>query len=191
MPFLTSDQLDYRKALPTKARASSQCWKQPAYSRITMTKDSKYHNDMPTGAMTGRVEAGWLPPWRPYLSDLWEELIVWSKRHHFEWVWIRQHERHRENERCDALARAIGELDRLDFFGCEAVKKKSGMLWGGWRRRGCIKIGYKIPAQIIFALRFPRQPPGMTEYWLGFFAFALKGAAVRYAEKVNLSRRAN
>lgn len=120
MPFLLSDQLDYRKALPTKARASSQCRKRPAYSRITMTKDSKYHNDMPTGLMTGRVEAGWLPPWRLYLSDLWEELIVWSKRHHFEWVWIRQHERHRENERCDALARAIVKLWRKSP-GCDGV----------------------------------------------------------------------
>jgi ribonuclease HI len=37
--------------------------------------------------------------------DLWEELLDLSKPHEVEWVWIAGHSGHRENERCDELAR--------------------------------------------------------------------------------------
>ena len=36
---------------------------------------------------------------------LWERLLKLSRRHDIEWVWVRGHAGHSENERCDALAR--------------------------------------------------------------------------------------
>ena len=37
--------------------------------------------------------------------DLWEELLKWSQPHQIEWVWVRGHNGHPENERCDKIAR--------------------------------------------------------------------------------------
>jgi len=62
----------------------------------------------------------WVPKWvrknwinskkEPVLNrDLWEKLLELSKVHRIEWQWIKGHEGHKENERCDKLAReAIG-----------------------------------------------------------------------------------
>ncbi|MCU0722759.1 MAG: ribonuclease HI [Planctomycetes bacterium] len=36
--------------------------------------------------------------------DLWQELVEASSRHEVDWVWIRGHAGHPENERCDRLA---------------------------------------------------------------------------------------
>jgi len=37
--------------------------------------------------------------------DLWERLLQASKPHKIEWMWIKGHNGHPENERCDQLAR--------------------------------------------------------------------------------------
>lgn len=37
--------------------------------------------------------------------DLWERLLNLSNKHEIEWEWIRGHDGHPENERCDKLAR--------------------------------------------------------------------------------------
>lgn len=37
--------------------------------------------------------------------DLWERLLKAAEPHEVEWVWIKGHDGHRENERCDAIAR--------------------------------------------------------------------------------------
>ena len=70
--------------------------------------------------MKGYTE--WLPGWlakgwktankKPVANqDLWQMLTEQSKRHQIEWKWIKGHNGHTENERCDALARqAIGQL---------------------------------------------------------------------------------
>ena len=58
----------------------------------------------------------WLPVWikrnwlnkqkKPVLNrDLWETLLDVSKPHEIEWIWVRGHAGHEENERCDELAR--------------------------------------------------------------------------------------
>jgi len=75
--------------------------------RVTLTTDSQY-------LVKGMTE--WLPGWilkqwinskkEPVLNrDLWERLLALSKIHRIEWVWVRGHAGHPENERCDALAR--------------------------------------------------------------------------------------
>jgi ribonuclease HI len=38
--------------------------------------------------------------------DLWERLLRASQSHEVEWLWIKGHNGHAENERCDELARA-------------------------------------------------------------------------------------
>lgn len=52
--------------------------------------------------------------------DLWERLLKAAESHEVEWVWIKGHDGHRENERCDAIARdAIKKCKRS--VRCDAV----------------------------------------------------------------------
>ncbi len=37
--------------------------------------------------------------------DLWERLLELVKSHQVDWVWVKGHAGHLENERCDELAR--------------------------------------------------------------------------------------
>jgi ribonuclease HI len=39
-------------------------------------------------------------------KDLWERLLTLSNLHDIKWEWIRGHDEHTENERCDKLAKA-------------------------------------------------------------------------------------
>ena len=75
--------------------------------RVRVVTDSSY-------IVKGMTE--WLPGWlrrnwrnsqgSPVLNrDLWETLLELSRRHRVEWHWIRGHNGHPENERCDRLAR--------------------------------------------------------------------------------------
>lgn len=41
--------------------------------------------------------------------DLWERLLRAAGPHNIEWVWIKGHNGHPENERCDSIARAAIE----------------------------------------------------------------------------------
>jgi ribonuclease HI len=43
-------------------------------------------------------------------KDLWERLLKAAQGHDIEWVWIKGHNGHLENERCDEIARL--EIDR-------------------------------------------------------------------------------
>jgi ribonuclease HI len=37
-------------------------------------------------------------------ADLWEDLLAAAKPHKLEWVWVKGHDGHPENERADKLA---------------------------------------------------------------------------------------
>ena len=81
---------------------------------VTLSTDSQY-------VMKGFTE--WLPGWiennwkssskKPVANqELWQELKEQTSRHHIKWIWIKGHNGHPENERCDALARAAIESIR-------------------------------------------------------------------------------
>lgn len=79
--------------------------KEPCH--VTLTTDSKYVADA--------ITKGWAESWqrngwrkadkKPALNvDLWEKLLLLLKTHEVEIVWVKGHEGHPENERCDTLA---------------------------------------------------------------------------------------
>lgn len=74
---------------------------------VRLTSDSKYVIDA--------VTKGWVYSWqrngwrkadkKPALNvDLWEQLLPLLERHQVEFVWVKGHQGHPENERCDQLA---------------------------------------------------------------------------------------
>ena len=74
--------------------------------QVTLHTDSRYVIDGITGWVFGWQRNGWKTAARkPVLNaDLWQELIAAVKRHKVEWVWVKGHDGHPENERADTLA---------------------------------------------------------------------------------------
>ncbi len=74
---------------------------------VTLVTDSKYVAD---GLSLGWAESWQKNGWRksdkkPALnSDLWEKLLFLYNKHKVNIKWIKGHNGHKENERCDALA---------------------------------------------------------------------------------------
>ena len=75
--------------------------------RVLVVTDSQY--------VVNGIEKGWAKSWKangwrkkdkkPALNpDLWDELLTLLDRHEVRFQWIRGHDGHPENERCDALA---------------------------------------------------------------------------------------
>ena len=77
-------------------------------SRVRVISDSSYLVKGMTEWIQGWIRKKWTNSQKkPVLNkDLWEELLDLSKPHKIEWVWIAGHSGHKENERCDELARS-------------------------------------------------------------------------------------
>lgn len=71
---------------------------------IDLYTDSQYVQKGVTEWMAGWKRKGW--PDRIKNQDLWQELDVLLAQHEVRMHWVRGHDGHVENERCDALARA-------------------------------------------------------------------------------------
>ena len=73
---------------------------------ITLHSDSKYVLDGITKWVHGWQKNGWKNASKQPVrnADLWHELIAAAKPHQVEWVWVKGHAGHAENERVDALA---------------------------------------------------------------------------------------
>ena len=79
---------------------------------VTLTSDSKY--------MIDSIEKGWARSWQakgwrkadksPALNpDLWERLLGLLDVHRVTFVWVRGHNGHPYNERCDTLATTFAD----------------------------------------------------------------------------------
>ena len=80
--------------------------------RVTLTSDSKYVVDA--------IEKGWARSWqtngwkkadrKPALNpDLWEKLLALLDQHEVTFVWVKGHDGHPYNERCDKLATTFAD----------------------------------------------------------------------------------
>ena len=75
--------------------------------RVVVTTDSQYLVKGMTEWIEGWQRKGWRNSKRePVVNkDLWELLLALTKPHTMQWNWVRGHDGHVENERCDQLAR--------------------------------------------------------------------------------------
>ncbi len=87
--------------------------KRPVAARVHT--DSQYVQKGMTEWLQGWKKRGWKTAGKEPVKneDLWRRLDAAAALHSLEWVWVRGHNGHVENERCDALARQ----------GVEAVRK--------------------------------------------------------------------
>lgn len=79
--------------------------KEPCH--VILTTDSKYVCDaMEKGWAWGWKKKGWKRSnGEPALNpDLWDKLLNLSRVHDIDFVWVKGHAGHMENERCDRLA---------------------------------------------------------------------------------------
>jgi ribonuclease HI len=79
--------------------------------RVRVTTDSQYVKKGMTEWIDGWIKRGWKNSQKKPVAnrDLWERLLELTDPHEVEWCWVRGHDGHDENERCDTLARAAIE----------------------------------------------------------------------------------
>jgi ribonuclease HI len=80
---------------------------------VILITDSQYQRNGITKWIHGWKKSGWrTSDKRPVENkDLWLELDGLNQKHEIQWKWVKGHNGHPENERCDELARAaIGTL---------------------------------------------------------------------------------
>ncbi|MGE4489351.1 MAG: ribonuclease HI [Kiritimatiellales bacterium] len=83
---------------------------------VVLTSDSRYVvNAMELGWARRWRSNGWkLSPSRPAKnSDLWKQLLDLCETHQVRFRWVKGHNAHPENERCDVLAVAASQLENL------------------------------------------------------------------------------
>ncbi len=92
--------------------------------RVRLYSDSQY--------LVNAIEKGWAARWRangwmrnrrePAVNpDLWERLLELCRMHQVQFLWVRGHAGHPENERCDRLATAAA--DGTDLAVDEAYER--------------------------------------------------------------------
>lgn len=74
---------------------------------VILTTDSRYVVKGMTEWVAGWIKRNWRNAQNKAVlnRDLWERLVTASERHDIAWRWIKGHNGHPENERCDMLAR--------------------------------------------------------------------------------------
>ena len=74
--------------------------------RVTLSTDSRYVMDGLTKWIKGWQKNGWKTAAKQPVknAELWQALLDAAKPHRIDWVWVKGHAGHPDNERCDKLA---------------------------------------------------------------------------------------
>ena len=107
-PATTNNRMELMGAI-----AALEALKRPC--RVKLHTDSKYVLDGATKWIHGWKRNGWKTADKKPVKnvELWQRLDTARNGHEVEWIWVKGHAGHVENERVDALARAeIGKLRR-------------------------------------------------------------------------------
>ena len=101
----TNNRMELTAAIKSLACLKESC-------EVTLYSDSKYLIDA--------ITKGWVYSWKskgwkkadksPALNvDLWEELLTLLERHKVTFIWVKGHDGHEYNERCDTLATTFAD----------------------------------------------------------------------------------
>lgn len=82
---------------------------------VTITTDSQYVKNGMTKWLEGWKKNGWRTSNKTPVKnkDLWQLLDTECQRHKLHWEWVKGHDGHPENERCDQLARSCASNEAL------------------------------------------------------------------------------
>ena len=99
-PQTTNNRMELMGAI-----AALEALKRPA--RVRLHTDSMYLRDGITKWLRGWKARGWLTADKKPVKniDLWQRLEAATHVHHIDWLWVKGHSGHPENDRVDELAR--------------------------------------------------------------------------------------
>jgi len=82
---------------------------------VVLTSDSQYLVRGMTEWIKGWIKKGWVTAGKQPVKNknIWIELDRLSKLHKITWKWVRGHQGHIENERCDRLANMA--IDKTNY----------------------------------------------------------------------------
>jgi len=102
----TNNRMELMAAIQALEALSRSC-------RVRLCTDSQYVCKGISEWLPGWRARGWKTAGRTPVknADLWQRLDDAASRHDVEWVWVRGHSGHPENERADGIARAA--IDRM------------------------------------------------------------------------------
>lgn len=100
VPYTTNNRMELTAVIEALRRLKRPC-------TLKVVTDSNYVVKGMTEWMDGWIKKNWVnAAKKPVLNrDLWEKLLVLTRPHSVEWKWIRGHQGHPQNERCDNLAK--------------------------------------------------------------------------------------
>lgn len=104
-PLTTNNRMELLAAISALSALKVPC-------EVTLTSDSKY--------LVDAIEKGWAVSWRAkgwrradrspaQNPDLWEKLLDLLEIHKVTFVWVKGHDGHPYNERCDKLATTFAD----------------------------------------------------------------------------------
>jgi ribonuclease HI len=98
-PLTTNNRMELTAAISGLNALTKPC-------RVTLSTDSRYVMDGLTKWIHGWQRNGWKTADKKPVknADLWQALLDAAKPHRIEWVWVKGHAGHPENERADRLA---------------------------------------------------------------------------------------
>ena len=107
----TNNRMEMRAVIAGLSALNEKC-------HVRIYSDSKYIVDA--------VNKGWAKKWKnngwkrnkkefALNIDLWEQLLQLIAKHEIEFIWVKGHAGHDENERCDKMAVAASTLPNLEI----------------------------------------------------------------------------
>jgi len=99
-PLTTNNRMELTAVIKALESLKKPC-------QVTITTDSNYIVKGMTAWIFSWMKNQWKNSRKENVMnrDLWEKLLDLSKRHDISWHWIKSHQNHAENERCDKLAK--------------------------------------------------------------------------------------
>jgi ribonuclease HI len=104
-PVTTNNRMELMAAIQ-----ALQALKKPAI--VKLHTDSKYVQQGMQSWLSNWISRGWKTADKKPVqnADLWQELLAASQPHQVQWLWVKGHAGHVDNERVDALVRAAREF---------------------------------------------------------------------------------
>lgn len=98
-PHTTNNRMELMAAIQGLNALKKPC-------RVKLSTDSRYVMDGLTKWIKGWQKNGWKTADKKPVknADLWQQLLDAAKPHRIEWVWVKGHAGHPDNERADTLA---------------------------------------------------------------------------------------